>query len=219
MVNGLSIACREVDGEVMRVADPGSVILCRMDNGAVFRIFGLCLPGHSNWYRVHGSHGAMECTRGPGYFGPEQVRVWHEEWDMNKAEVRDRTYSPDWPEHADLARKAGHGGGDFWTNFEFGNAIRSGRPPFLDVYRGVAMSSVGILAWKSALQNGAPLEMPDFRREASRRKYEKDNASPFPSQAGRGFKTLPPSILGTPKPTKKGRALAAEVWKEIGYRG
>ena len=29
----------------MRVGDPGSLILCRMDNGAVFRIFGLIMPG------------------------------------------------------------------------------------------------------------------------------------------------------------------------------
>ena len=102
----------------------------------------------------------MEITRGPGYFGSAQIRVWHEEWDVAPGELRERTYVPDWPEHGDLAREAGHGGGDFWTNFEFANAIRSGEQPFLDVYRGVAMSSVGILAWKSALQDGVPFEMP-----------------------------------------------------------
>ncbi|MEW6754524.1 MAG: Gfo/Idh/MocA family oxidoreductase, partial [Candidatus Latescibacterota bacterium] len=161
-VNGLSIACRQVDEETVRVADPGSVILCRMDNGAVFRIFGLLLPGHSNWYRVHGTRGAMEIARGPGYFGPGQVRVWHEEWDVPAGQERERAYAPDWPEHGDLARQAGHGGGDFWTSFHFARAIRSGEPPYLDVYRGVAMSSVGILAWKSALQEGAPVEVPDF---------------------------------------------------------
>ena len=41
-----------------------------------------------------------------------------------------------------------------------------GTPPFLDVYRGVAMSSVGILAWKSALEDGRPFDVPDFRDEA-----------------------------------------------------
>ena len=81
-VNGLSIACREVDEMTVRVADPGSVMLCRMDNGAVFRIFGLLLPGHSNWYRLHGARGAMEIGRGSGYYGSGQVRVWHEEWDL-----------------------------------------------------------------------------------------------------------------------------------------
>ncbi len=216
-VNGLSIACREVDARTVRRGDPGSVILCRMDNGAVFRIFGLLLPGHSNWYRVHGSHGAMEITRGPGYFGPGLLRVWHDEWDCPEGTPTERTYLPDWPEHADLARQAGHGGGDFWTNFEFANAIRSGIPPFLDVYRGVAMSSVGILAWKSALADGSPFDVPDFRDEASRSTVENDHWSPFPSHAGPG--QPPPSILGVPDPTPEGLALARERWKKIGYEG
>ncbi|MDP6984730.1 MAG: hypothetical protein QGG05_16770, partial [Candidatus Latescibacteria bacterium] len=51
-VNALSIACESIENEVAAVGDPGSVILCRMDNGAVFRLFGLILPGHSCWYRV-----------------------------------------------------------------------------------------------------------------------------------------------------------------------
>ena len=216
-VNALSIAAREMDELTVRRGDPGSVILCRMDNGAVFRLFGLMLPGHSNWYRVHGTKGAMEIARGPGYFGPGMVRVWHEPWDRDPSQPLERVYTPDWPEHADLAERAGHGGGDFWTNFEFANAIRAGEPPFLDVYRGVAMSSVGILAWKSALADGAPFEVPDFRDEASRAPYENDRWSPWPQHAGPG--QPPPSILGTPRPTRAGMAFARRVWKEIGYSG
>ena len=45
----------------------------------------------------------MEITRGPGYFGPGQVRVWHEPWDCPEGVPTERTYVPDWPEHADLA--------------------------------------------------------------------------------------------------------------------
>jgi len=216
-VNALSIACREVDELTVRRGDPGSVILCRMNNGAVFRIFGLYLPGHSNWYRVHGTRGAMEITRGPGYFGPGQVRIWHEHWNRQPGQPLERVYVPEWPEHADLARQAGHGGGDFWTNFHFARAIRSGEPPFFDVYRGVALSSVGILAWKSALEAGRPYEVPDFRKESSRKKYENDRWSPWPQHAGPG--QPPPSILGLPKPSRKGLALARKVWAEIGYHG
>jgi predicted dehydrogenase len=216
-VNALSIAYREMDARTVRVGDPGSVILCRMDNGAVFRIFGLLLPGHSNFYRVHGTRGAMEITRGPGYFGPEQVRVWHEECDRREGELLERTYKPDWPEHAELARKAGHGGGDFWTNHHFAEAIRSGKQPFLDVYRGVAMSSVGILAWKSALEDGKPFEVPDFRDEKSRSSYENDHWSPFPEHAGPG--QPPSSILGFLKPGKAAVAAARKKWKQQGYAG
>lgn len=214
-VNALSIAAREVDEYTVHVGDAGSVILCRMDNGAVFRIFGLILPGHSNWYRVHGLRGAMELLRGPGYFGSGEIRIWHEPWDLKPGEVAERVYRPEWPEHGDLAQKAGHGGGDFWTNFHFSNAIRSGQHPFLDVYRGVAMSSVGILAWKSALEDGKPYDMPDFRDESSRKQYENDNWSPWPEHAGPG--QPPPSMLGFVEPSPKGIELAKQVWKEIGY--
>lgn len=214
-VNALSIVCEGVDSETVRVSDPGSVILCRMDNGAVFRIFGLILPGHSNWYRVHGSRGAMEILRGSGYFGSGQIRIWHESWDLKPGEEQERIYKPEWPEHGELANKAGHGGGDFWTNFHFANAIRSGEHPFLDVYRGVAMSSIGILAWKSALEDGKPFDVPDFKDEASRKQYESDNWSPWPEDAGPG--QPPPSILGFVEPSPDGVKLAQEVWKEIGY--
>ena len=216
-VNGLSIVGPELEEQTVRVADPGSVILCRMDNGAVFRLFGLLLPGHSNWYRVHGTRGAMEIARGPGYFGSGQIRVWHEEWDLEPGEEAEKVYAPDWPEHGDLARQAGHGGGDFWTNFHFAEAIRSKAPPFLDVYRGVAMSSVGILAWKSALEEGRPLEVPDFRDEASRKSYADDHWSPWPEHAGPG--QPPPSILGMLEPGPEGIEHARQVWKEIGYTG
>ncbi len=218
-INGLSIAVGQERGETVRLGDWGDVILCRMDNGAVFRIFGIMLPGHSNWTSVHGTRGAMETTRGPGYFGPEQVRVWHDHWACPKGAPAERTYVPGWPEHADLANRAGHGGGDFWTNFEFANAIRSGRPPYLDVYRGVAMSSVGILAWKSALQDGAPLAAPDFRKESQRRACENDHWSPFPSHAALAPNQPPPSIRGLIQPSAKAVANARRAWAAQGYRG
>jgi hypothetical protein len=216
-VNGLSIACRDIDEKTARRADAGSVILCRMDNGAVFRIFGLLLPGHSNWYRVHGARGAMETVRAGGYFGTGEIRIWHEEWDVQDGEEQEKVYQPDWPEHGELANAAGHGGGDFWTNFHFANAIRSGEPPFLDVYRGVAMSSVGILAWRSALADGEPLAVPDFRDEASRAAFADDHWSPWPQDAGPG--QPPPSILGHYEPSAEGLAEADRVWTEMGYPG
>lgn len=79
------------------------------------------------------------------------------------------------------------------------------------------MSSVGILAWKSALAEGHPVAVPDFRDEESRKEYEDDHWSPWPEDAGPG--QPPPSIRGLVEPTEAGRALAEKVWQEIGYEG
>jgi predicted dehydrogenase len=207
-INGLSIAIPELNKDLPRYNDPGSVILCRMDNGAVFRIFGLWNPGHSCWYRAHGTQGAMEIVRHNG-----NLRVWRDQWTLKAGEQAERVYQPDWPEYAELANKAGHGGGDFWTNFYFAKAIRTGKQPFLDVYRGVAMSSVGILAWKSALEDGAPFEMPDFRKESSRKKYANDHWSPWPDGVGDG--KAPPSILGTHRLSIKARKAALKAWRQM----
>jgi len=215
-VNGLSIARPDMPAGTIRRSDPGSVMLCRMDNGSVFRIFGIVLPGHSNWYRVHGSSGAMELTRGPGYFGPGLVRVWHEEWQRPDRQPCERAYLPDWPEGTPPAARSNrseHGGADFWTSYQFAQAITANRQPYLDVYRAVAMSSVGILGWRSALADGAPFEVPDFASEADRARYADDHWSPWPEHAGPG--QPPPSILGDIEPSPEALENALRIWQDM----
>ena len=41
------------------------------------------------------------------------------------------------------------------------------------------MSSVAILGHRSMLEGGAPYDIPDFRKEEERVKYENDRATPF----------------------------------------
>jgi predicted dehydrogenase len=217
-VNALSIAGPEDYIPLSpRRGDIGAVILCRMNNGAVFKLFQTGVPGHSIWYRIHGTRGLMEHTRGPGYWGPGQLRIAHDPWDLRKPdEVTERTYLPDFPGWAQDAARTGHGGGDYFTTYYFGEAIRSGKTPYLDVYRGVAMSIVGILAWKSALQDGAPFAVPDFRDEKRRLAYADDNWSPFPADAGAGQPY--PSIRGNIKPKPAAIRYARKLWKKIGYK-
>lgn len=188
--------------KALRRSDAQATILCKMDNDAIFRLFGISAAGHSVWYRMHGTQGAAELGRPNG----GQVRVWYEEDTKPKGEVREKSYTPSWPEHADLANKAGHGGGDFWTNLHFARGIRNIEPVYLDVYRGVAMSVVGPQAWRSVLDGGRPYEIPDFKNEKSRKKYENDNYSPFPEDAGKqnnGQPQPPPSIKGMNAPSPK----------------
>ena len=111
--------------------------------------------------------------------------------------------------------RAGHGGGDFFMNYHFAEAIRTGQQPYLDVYRGVAMSIVGILAYRSALNDSNTLEVPDFRKEPVRDEYRDDHWNPDPARRKEGYPW--PSILGDIQPTEEGLAYARKIWRSIGY--
>ena len=197
--------------------DTGGIIMATMNNGATFKLIQGGLPGHSIFYRLHGESGLMETDRGPGYWGPGGVRIVHDEWELRKGQVPETVYYPQFPKWAKGAIEAGHGGGDFFTNHYFAEAIRTGRQPYLNVYRGVAMSVIGILAWRSVLDRGNGYDVPDFTREASRKKWAKDDWNPLDldnpkappvSSRGRNRRILP-----------AGLKVARRVWKEIGYKG
>lgn len=216
-VNAQSVPYSEADAQRhwTKHTDIGFHILCHMNNGAVTIVNGLSHRGHGNWYRVHGTRGLMENLRAHGEQG--KLRLAHERFDLRPGEVAEQIYLPEFPVHADLAARAGHGGGDFFTNYFFAEAIRSGRRPFLDVYRALDMTLAGIQGWRSCLQKGAPMVIPDFRKESVRKQYANDNWSPFPEDAGPG--QPPPSILGMYTPTPERLAQARATWKKIGYKG
>ena len=195
-------------------SDTCAVIICRMDNDAVMKSLHGGLRGHGNYVRIHGNKGLMEnCRHGD----KQRLRLWREPWEKSKGEPVETVYSPDFPVHHEEATRTGHGGGDFFTSYHFAEAIRSGEPPYLDVYRGIDMSIVGILAWRSALNDSAPIDVPDFRQEAIRQQYEDDHWSPDPT---RQIDDQPPcSLLGDINPSDEARAFAKDVWASKGYYG
>jgi predicted dehydrogenase len=217
-VNGFAVPIPEDYPKPLlkRGRDAGSIIMCRMDNSSIFRLVQGGFPGHSIWYRLHGERGLIETVRGPGYWGPGTVRLVHDEWDIRKDQVPESVYLPQFPKWAREAGTAGHGGGDFFTNYHFAQAIRTGKQPYLNVYRGVAMSCVGILAWKSALAQGAPFAMPDFSKEASRELHAKDHWTPFDMEDP---KRPPTALRGEPTVDPGGLARAKKVWRKTGYHG
>jgi len=212
MVTALAVANDEVCRGTVKRSDPGAAMLCRMDNGAVFRLMGIAFPGGSGYYRIHGTRGAAETDR------CGKLRVWHDEHMIPEGQCRERIYLPEWPEHGDLASIAGHGGGDFWTMYYFTKAIHEGKQPYLNVYRGVAMSSVGIQAWRSCLAEGTPMEIPDFTSEESRKKYENDHWNPLLKE-GMDPSSIPPASIAGYEPNEDDFAYAKSVWEATGYIG
>jgi predicted dehydrogenase len=214
MLNALSIPePRTQSPNSVKVSDAGGVILCRMDNGAVFRIWGLMMNSiHRVRYEVHGDRGLIS-TAEPNHWS--YVRVHHEPWMRKPEEKAESTYLPEWPGNAEQADRAGHGGGDYWTCHYFADAIRTGRTPYLDVYRATAMAAVSILGWRSCLEDGTPFAIPDLRKKPARKPFLKDQWSPFPQDMGPG--QPPPSLNGYIKPSATAVGHARNEWKKLGF--
>ena len=197
-----------------KLNDAASMIALRMDNDAVVKLLQGSLRGEGIWVRVHGNRGLMENLRG---LSNQMLRIRREEFEKKRGEPVERIYSPEFPKKHAQALKAGHGGGDFFTSHYFVEAIRSGKPPFLDVYRGVAMSIVGILAYRSALDDSNSVVIPDLRKKSVRGRYRHDHWSADPTRRKKGNPW--PSILGNVKPTTAGLAMARKTWRKMGYDG
>ena len=217
-VSCLTVPFPENDGRVYvsKKKNKGPfVIMLKMSNGSVFRIIGGGFPGHSCWYGFHGSQGAMECSRGHGYFGPETVRVWHEPWELREGQVEEKVYMPNWFEQGEAANRTGHGGGDFFVEYHFANAIRTGRQPYLNAYNGITMTNVGILAWRSVHADGKYIRVPDLRSEADQKEMLKDRLSPFAGVPN--SELMPPEMLAPADFTPEVQELARKNWKRLGY--
>jgi len=216
-VNGFVIP-RDMRDDVIKMTakrnDPAAMIALRMDNDAVVKLLQVSLRGEGVWVRIHGNRGLMENVRGPG---ANRLRVRREKFDKKPGEPVERLYTPDFPEHHEEAMKAGHGGGDFFTTYHFAKAIRTGKPPYLDVYRGVAMSIVGILAYRSALDDSNSVVVPDFRKKSVRARYRNDHWTPDPERRKRGDPWA--SVTGHIKPSPAALANARKDWRQIGYMG
>ncbi len=210
-----------------RRSDTAAVIMCKMDNGAYMKSLHGGLRGHQNFVRIHGNRGLMENSR---VSNTGRVRLKRERFEKDEGEPTETVYQPDFPVAHEQATKTGHGGGDFFTNYHFAEAIRTGTQPYLDVYRAVDMSIAGILAYRSALSGSQLVELPDFRDESVRARHETDDTRPYPPGGAdvqpadadtrtskRRSGDLSPSVLGDIHLSEETKRFAREVWREQGW--
>ncbi len=193
---------------ISRCGDRAAIITCLNDDDSVFRITGCAQFGaHENSYRVCGINGQVENLRGMG----EQVMLQYNAWSIPEGKKQINLYEPSWNDRdEEIITRQGHGGGDFFVVREFLDAIRSGKPHAFDVYFSTAMASVAILAHRSLMQGGTPYDIPDFRKEEDRKKYENDNLTPFLGDNGEA-PTLPCCSRPDYRPTPEQYAKYNEV--------
>ncbi|MGI6201865.1 MAG: Gfo/Idh/MocA family protein [Eubacteriales bacterium] len=209
-VNAKTVQAPELyRGTARRHADAASIMMVETDSGAVFRITGCAAwAGHGNTYRLCCTKGSVENIR-----GTNELFLHYNSWAMPEGESEYQRYTPSWPSNAELAAKAGHGGGDFWVMYHFGQYMLHDIEPFFDVYNSVAMSAVAILAQRSALEGGKEYRIPDFRSEEERKICDGDTASPMPDENLNV--TLPISPFDY-TPAEKDIENAKADWKRMG---
>ena len=142
-----------------------AVMLIRMDTGVYLKTLHGFLQGEqepmASWVRIHGSQGLMENLR---QGDSRRVRVRKEEWATTSGQVEDTVHDP-----------AGDRSENALVCESFAHAIRTGQPPYFDVYRGVTASLVGICGLRSLLHGSVPIALPDLRQDHIRRAYEADD--------------------------------------------
>lgn len=160
------------------VADNFGILLCEMDNGAVFRVGGCGAFGpKGNWYRLGCSRGGVESIRGD----MDKVRVCLSPWyiDSDDNDLTEKVYTPALKKGGEVAKNFEHGGADYWVTKDFISDVREKKEPYMNCYRAAALSAIGILGWESAVNGSVQLDVPDFRNKEEREKYRSDDRTPY----------------------------------------
>ena len=155
-----------------------------LENGAIVKSIHGGLYTNSHWYCVYGDKGRMETARpDAGQGGTGRVYVNYDAAPSAYGTGKLESYLP--AEKDEKSRNFGHGGSDFWSMYNFVEKIK-GNPEadIIDVYEALDMFFPGLLAYRSILNGGAPVAVPDFRDKAVREQYRNDVACTDPAVAG-----------------------------------
>lgn len=160
--------------------------MIKLENGAIIESIhgGLKRPKH-NYYSLYGAKGYL------GNLENDDILCYFEDGTLETAGERGtkEIYTPEAFVSAELRRSIdmeSHGGSDFYATHFFIQKIL-GKPDgewAIDVYKAVDMGMCGLMAHRSILNGGQPMEMPDFRKKEDRDRYRNDVACTDPKTAG-----------------------------------
>lgn len=160
-----------------------AVEMITLENGAVLKsLHGVGCSVNSIWYSVYGSEGRLESAREDVQNGG--VSVLYSHLTDRNPNTLPRQYCPR-DELSDQANHAGHGGSDFYTIYNFISKIL-GKPDsdVIDVYEAMDMFLPGLMGYRSILQGGIPVAIPNLRNPEERDAFRLDTACVDPQVAG-----------------------------------
>lgn len=208
-----SFAPEIAKGTALRTGDAACIVMCQTDTDAVFRVIGWAgYAPHGNWYKLCCTKGGMETNH-----SNNRMRLIYNDWCRPEGVENTVTeYDLSWPDEelGKIADNAGHGGGDFWVVYDFIKCLENKTEPYFNVYRATAMASVAILGWRSVLNGNMAYDIPDFRKEEDKRKYENDFITCYPDE---NYHVNIPCCSNPYAPTEEDLASADEAWKNAEF--
>jgi predicted dehydrogenase len=158
---------RDARGEDYANED-STTTLCRLATGGMVTLRLDMLsnrPHNMVHYALQGTYGCYESGRG----GDDEPRVW-----LKGRSKDERTwqslweYEPEflpgiWRNPSEEAKRAGHGGGDYFQVREFVDSIVNDTKPPIDVYEALDFTVPGLISQESIRRGSVPLPVPDFR--------------------------------------------------------
>lgn len=161
----------------------GAIEMVTLESGAILKSMhgGMIREPAGYDHLIYGTSGNMRCK---GLSGTVEVYRAGNAACKGTQEV----YEPKKVLSPDLAEKfASHGGADFYATHFFIESIWNrpdGKQYAIDVYRSVEMGLCGLLAYRSQLAGGIPIDIPDFRDSSQRDAWRNDCACTCPGVAG-----------------------------------
>ena len=162
----------------MRVGAMGGqfgIEMITLENGGMMKSLHGELYKNSVWYAVYGSKGRMESAREDAKQGGiKKIYVNADLYSGEYGEEHLETYNPE-PVFPEAASSSGHGGSDYCMLMHFVKKIL-GDPDAdtIDVYEAMDMFLPGMFAYRSVLNGGVPMEIPNLREKSVRDLYRND---------------------------------------------
>ncbi len=159
--------------------------LIELENGGIIKSIHGDLYKDSIWYTVYGSLGRAETAR-EDTVERHNAKVYLniDEYDAEYKGGHKSDYYPE-REFEELAKKFGHGNSDFYTMYHFVEKISGAEDAdIIDVYEALDMFLPGMFAYRSVLNGGIPMEIPNLRNKEEREKWRNDTVCTDPKVAG-----------------------------------
>ncbi len=143
------------------------VMLCKTRDDALIKIRVDMLsdrPHAMNNHSLQGIDGCYESGRSKGEQGKIWLRSFNDghQW-KSIDEFYDMFLPENWRRYAELAKQAGHGGGDLLEIIDFVDAIDGIRPTPIGIHEAMDMTLPGLVSQQSIEQGGQWLAVPDSR--------------------------------------------------------